>query len=68
QAAMLEHAPGGPLLTRDNLDSMRVDNVLGGPIAAELGLMPRHLDSAIDYLRGQLFQERLSVYRTHAGR
>ncbi|MDE2608734.1 MAG: complex I NDUFA9 subunit family protein [Burkholderiales bacterium] len=68
QAAMLEHAPGGPLLTRDNLDSMRVDNVLSGPISPELGLVPRHLDSAIDYLLGRLFQERLSAYRTHAGR
>jgi NADH dehydrogenase len=27
QAWFLEHAPGGPLISRDNLDSMRVDNV-----------------------------------------
>ena len=27
QAWFLEHAPGGPLMSRDNLDSMRVDNV-----------------------------------------
>jgi uncharacterized protein YbjT (DUF2867 family) len=29
QAWLLEHAPGGPLMSRDNLDSMRVDNVAG---------------------------------------
>jgi len=29
QAWFLEHAPGGPLMSRDNLDSMRVDNVAG---------------------------------------
>lgn len=27
QAWFLEHAPGGPLMSRDNLDSMRADNV-----------------------------------------
>ena len=27
QAWFLEHAPGGPLMSRDNLDSMRTDNV-----------------------------------------
>jgi len=27
QAWFLEHMPGGPLMSRDNLDSMRVDNV-----------------------------------------
>lgn len=27
QAWFLEHAPGGPLMSRDNLDSMRVDNI-----------------------------------------
>lgn len=27
QAWFLEHAPGGPVMSRDNLDSMRVDNV-----------------------------------------
>ena len=30
QAWFLEHAPGGPLMSRDNLDSMRADNV-GSP-------------------------------------
>lgn len=34
QAWFLEHAPGGPLMSRDNLDSMKADNV------ASAGTMP----------------------------
>ena len=30
QAFMLEHVPGGPIMSRDNLDSMKVDNVATG--------------------------------------
>lgn len=30
QAFMLEHLPGGPLMSRDNLDSMKVDNIATG--------------------------------------
>ncbi len=40
QAALMELAPGEPLMSRDNLASMQVDNVLSGssPGLAELGL------------------------------
>jgi NADH dehydrogenase len=30
QAFLLEHMPGGPIMSRDNLDSMKVDNVASG--------------------------------------
>jgi NADH dehydrogenase len=30
QAFLLEHMPGGPIMSRDNLDSMKVDNVATG--------------------------------------
>lgn len=30
QALLLEHMPGGPIMSRDNLDSMKVDNVATG--------------------------------------
>jgi NADH dehydrogenase len=30
QAFLLEHVPGGPIMSRDNLDSMKVDNVATG--------------------------------------
>jgi NADH dehydrogenase len=40
QAWLMERAPGEPLMSRDNLDSMQVDNVARGaaPGLAELGI------------------------------
>lgn len=42
QALMMELAPGEPLMSRDNLDSMRVDNVASGrlPGFEALGITP----------------------------
>jgi NADH dehydrogenase len=42
QAFVLEHLPGAPLMTRDNLDSMRVPSVATGrlPGLADLGINP----------------------------
>jgi len=42
QALLMEWAPGQPLMSRDNLDSMRVDNVASGrlPGIAALGITP----------------------------
>lgn len=54
QAWLLEHAPGEPLLSRDNLDSMKVDNVAAGPIAPILGINPVALEAVAPYyLSGQ---------------
>ncbi len=51
QAWFLEHAPGGPIMSRDNLASMEVDNVARQPIAAELDITPTPLEAvAPDYL------------------
>ncbi len=47
QAAVLEHMPGTPLMSRDNLDSMRLDNVVGHPLAEELGVHPASLESVM---------------------
>lgn len=44
QATVLEFMPGGPVMSRDNLDSMQVDNVASGPIAPELGVEPTPLE------------------------
>ena len=45
QAAALEWMPGGPLMSRDNLDSMLQDNVLSAPMAPELGIEPTPLEA-----------------------
>ena len=50
----MELVPGEPLMSRDNLDSMRVDNVATGvlPGLAALGIAARSLESvAPGYLR-----------------
>lgn len=52
QAMLLELAPGPTLMSRDNFDSMAIDNVASGPIAPELGLTPTPLAAiAPAYLR-----------------
>jgi len=45
QARMMEFAPGEPLMSRDNLDSMKVDNVATGklPGLQALGIQPSAL-------------------------
>jgi len=45
QALLMEWAPGQPLMSRDNLDSMKVDNVASGqvPGLAALGITPAPL-------------------------
>jgi NADH dehydrogenase len=53
QALAMEMLPGSPLMSRDNLASMRVPNVQSGklPGLRELGITPATLDSvAPDYL------------------
>lgn len=52
QAALLSLLPGEPLLSRDNLDSLKVDSVSDAPLAPELGLFATPLESvAPRYLR-----------------
>ncbi|AJC20705.1 complex I NDUFA9 subunit family protein [Pandoraea pulmonicola] len=68
QAMIFEKLPGEPIVTRDNLDSMRVDNVMTGPLAPELGLTPNGLEIAVDYLDGDSWERRLAAYRRVAGR
>lgn len=47
QACVLEALPGRPLMSRDNVDSLRVDNVASGqwPGLAQLSITPRGLGS-----------------------
>jgi NADH dehydrogenase len=47
QAAVMEVLPGPPLMSMDNLDSLRQPNVATGPMAPELGIAhPTRLDAA----------------------
>ncbi|HUH87590.1 MAG TPA: complex I NDUFA9 subunit family protein [Pusillimonas sp.] len=53
QAWLFELLPGRPLMSRDNLNSLRVDNVSEVAMDAELGVNPTPLESiAPSYLRG----------------
>jgi NADH dehydrogenase len=49
QARVLELVPGKTLLSRDNLDSMRIDNVASGklPGLADLGIKPAALSAIV---------------------
>lgn len=56
QALLMELAPGAPLMSRDNLDSMRIDNVASGklPGLQALGITPASLTAiAPTYLKPQ---------------
>ena len=52
QAALMEWAPGPTLMSRDNIDSMRVPNVASGtlPGLAALGITPASVGSVMPAL------------------
>ncbi|WP_321818438.1 MULTISPECIES: complex I NDUFA9 subunit family protein [unclassified Paraburkholderia] len=69
QALSFEMAPGEPVLTRDNLDSMKVDSVLSGPLAPELGIDPASIETIAPlYLADASLRSRLNIFRASAGR
>lgn len=71
QAALMELAPGTPLMSRDNLDSMRVPNVATGtlPGLQALGIEATALSAvAPDYLGNRDGRARLDALRARAGR
>jgi NADH dehydrogenase len=55
QAGLLELLPGEPLMSRDNLGSMKVDNVAGTdvPGIGRLGITPRSLESVMQSVLSQ---------------
>lgn len=68
QAFALEHLPG-KLMSRDNVASMQVDNVLHGPLAPELQLTPRALEEvAPGYLGQRSVQQQFDFFRSTARR
>jgi uncharacterized protein YbjT (DUF2867 family) len=72
QARLFECLPGEPVLTRDNLDSMRRDSVIAGsaaPIAPELGIVPASLEAvAPEYLADLTARGRFNLYRANSYR
>ena len=72
QARLMELAPGEPLLSRDNLDSMKRDNVASRQPyvpAPELGITPRPMEpEASLYLAGLHPRTRFSGFRARARR
>ena len=72
QATLMELAPGEPLMSRDNLDSMKVDNVTAEqPFrpAPELGISMTPMEAeAPTYLSRAHARSRFGFYRARAGR
>ena len=71
QAALMELAPGEPIMSRDNLDAMKVDNVSGGklPGLQALGITPSALSAIVPfYLGNQGLRSGLTAKRKTAGR
>jgi NADH dehydrogenase len=72
QAIMMELAPGEPMMSRDNLDSMQRDNVASTqPFrpAPELGIECTPMEAeAMAYLSGQNTRTRLGTFRARARR
>ena len=66
QAMVMEWLPGEPLISRDNLDSMRVPNVATGerPGLARLGIQPTSLEAIAPlYLERKVGPARLGRWR-----
>lgn len=72
QALLLELMPGEPLMSRDNLDSMKVDNVatvqpFEPAPELDIGMTPMEAEAPI-YLSPAHNRSRFSLYRARAGR
>lgn len=68
QAWLMEFAPN-PLMTRDNVKSMLVDNVAAQSIAPELGVSPTRMATVIQtYLQNATARGAYNAFRTAAGR
>lgn len=71
QARLMELAPGEPLLSRDNLDSMKVDNVApaGWTPAPELDIAHASMETeAVHYLAGRHPRTHYDAMRSRAKR
>lgn len=67
-AGLMEILPGEPLMSRDNLDSLKLDNVPTGPIDPLCGIRPLSLRGVGPTLYGGSVMTRLSRWREQAHR
>jgi NADH dehydrogenase len=67
QATLMAYLPGPTLMSPDNLDSMRIDNVTAGPIAPELGITPIGIEAGMADPE-QVRQRRFDTGRGHTRR
>lgn len=67
QAHLMAALPGPTLMSPDNLDSMRIDNVASGPIAPELGITPTGIEAGMSDPE-RVRQQRFDSGRAHARR
>lgn len=68
QAFVLEHLPG-PVMTRDNLASMKVESVCGCPFPAVFGFTPSAMEAIVpEYMAAAGLRGRYSQYRRSTGR
>ncbi len=71
QARLMELAPGEPVLSRDNLDAMKIDNVASGklPGLQALGITPAAVGAIVpSYLGARGLRSSLMVKRKTSGR
>ncbi|MBL0142851.1 MAG: complex I NDUFA9 subunit family protein [Betaproteobacteria bacterium] len=68
QAFVLEHLPG-PVMTRDNLASMKIDSVCGCPFPGVFGIAPAAMEAIVpEYMAGTGLRGRYANYRRRFGR
>ncbi|WP_244814950.1 complex I NDUFA9 subunit family protein [Caballeronia sp. Lep1P3] len=70
QAMTLEMAPGEPIMSRDNLDSMKTPSIASAPLAPELGIgEPASIEAIAPlYLTGMSPRSRFNTFRATAHR
>jgi uncharacterized protein YbjT (DUF2867 family) len=67
-AGLMELMPGEPLMSRDNLDSLKIDNIPHGPLDPLCGIAPLSLREAGPAMYGGSLMTRLSLWRERAHR